>query len=179
VVKGWTFGVGAEILWAYDFSRFAACVNDWRPAFDQIVADFKEGEIKQFATEGQYGSGSWPKLNADYAKSKEETWPSRPILVASGLLRKAATDPKVEMTHDSLTLIINDAGSYQVFSKRAGGIVTVEKPAVAGFHQIGAGSLPRRAVVQLPAEQIVRWRKIFHSYMVYKHRALYGGNLGQ
>jgi hypothetical protein len=177
VVKGWSFAISGDVLWHYDFSRFAEVVHDWRPAFEKIVADFKAGEIRQFATEGEYGSGGWPELSPRYAKWKEQHWPGRPILVASGLLRTAATEPRVEMTDQDLVMIIDDAGDYQVYSKRAGGMVTRHKPAVAGYHQAGAGALPVRKVVQLPAEQVVRWRKIFHSYMLYKYREPWGGTV--
>lgn len=156
--------------WHYAFLRFADGISDWRPVLEQIADDFKKGEIQQFATEGQYGSGGWKALSPKYAVWKEAQKPGAPVLVFSGLLRRAATNPEVVVTKDRLTITIDDSGSYQVFSKREGRLVTKHKPAVAGYHQEGKGNLPVRKVIQLPESQIVRWRKMFQSYMVAQHR---------
>jgi hypothetical protein len=152
--------------WHNAFSRFADQVMDWSPVFQAIAEDFKKGQIEQFRTEGAYGSGGWKALSPKYAAWKEQHKPGMPILVFSGLLMKAATNPDVAFTENQLMISIDDAGSYQVFSKRLGRLVTKHKPAVAGYHQKGAGRLPKRLVIQLPESQKVRWRKIFQSYMV-------------
>lgn len=179
-MSGWSFQIGESTApqWHYAFSRFAESIDDWRPAFSQIVADFKEGQNKQFQSEGGYGSGGWAGLSPAYARWKDEHKPGMPILVFSGLLRRAATNPQVVMTRDTLVITIDDSGSYKVFSKSRGQLITKRKPAVAGYHQEGGGHLPARKVVQLPQSQVVRWRKIFHSFLVSQHRAPFGGLRG-
>lgn len=161
--------------WHYGFSRFADSISDWKPAFEAILKDFKKGQVEQFVSQGSYGTaGGWRPLSPRYAAWKEAHRPGMPILVFSGLLKEAATNPKAEIGKDSLKIIIDDEGSYQLFSKRQGRMVTKHKPAVAAYHQKGGGRLPKRAVIQLPQSQIVRWRKIFHQYMVYQSRAPWG-----
>ena len=156
--------------WHRTFSRYAEYLDDCKPALEAIVGDYRKGALAQFASQGGYGSGNWKPLSAHYASWKQEQKPGAPILVFSGLLRKAATEPKVVITKDSLTLTIDDSGSYQVFSKRLGRIVTKHKPAVAGLHQTGVGRLPKRPVVELPESQRVRWSKIFQSWMIAQSR---------
>lgn len=151
--------------WHRAFSRFADQVKDWRPVFEAILADFKKGETEQFRSEGRYGSGGWPALSPKYAAWKESVRPGMPILVFSGLLMKAASNPRAEIGATTLKITIDDAGSYSVFTKTKG-TVTRHKPAVAEFHQAGAGRLKKRPVIQLPQSQIVRWQKLFQSYMV-------------
>jgi hypothetical protein len=148
------------------FSRFAESVDDWRPVFERIVDDYREGAREQFTTAGIFGSAGWEDLSPTYAAWKEEHKPGMPILVFSGLLMNAATNPEVKLNKKSLTLTIDDSGSYQIFSKRLGRLVTKTKPAVAGFHQTGAGRLPVRRVIELPQSQRTRWVKIFHDWLV-------------
>lgn len=177
VAPRWTFRPGSSTApqWDYGFSRFANQLQDFKPAFEAILEDFKKGEIEQFRTEGAYGSAGWKRLTEPYAKWKEEHAPGRPILVFSGLLMKAATNPKAKITKDQLLLSIDDSGSYTVFLKTKGS-VTRHKPAVAGFHQKGAGHNRKRPVIQLPKSQVVRWQKLFQSYMV---EATRGGPFGR
>jgi hypothetical protein len=175
VVPRWTFSPGSSEApqWDFGFSRFGDALSDWTPVFEEVLKDFKKGEIEQFRSEGSYGSGSWKRLSGNYAAWKEEQKPGSPILVFSGLLRAAATNPKAQITKDQMLIIIDDAGSYTVSTKTKG-TVTRHKPAVAGYHQKGAGHLPRRPVIQLPKSQIVRWQKIWQSYMVGATRAPWG-----
>ena len=177
VAPRWTFKPGSSTApqWDYGFSRFANQLQDFSPVFEEILKDFKKGEIEQFRTEGAYGSGGWKKLSKDYFKWKEEHKPGMPILVFSGLLMKAATNPKSTITKDQLLITIDDSGDYTVFLKTKG-TVTRHKPAVAGYHQSGAGHLKKRPVIQLPKSQVVRWQKIFQSYMV---EATRGGPFGR
>lgn len=159
--------------WHRAFSRFGEDVSDWTPALRAIAEDFRKGEVKQFLTEGGYGSGGWKALSPKYRAWKEEHAPGRPTLVFSGLLRKAACNPRIVITKDSLTITIDDSGSYQVFSKRLGRVVTRHKPATAGFHQTGGGRLPKRPVIEIPESQRIRWAKIFQDWLV--SRRITGG----
>lgn len=172
-MKSWSFRVSESEApqWHYAFSRFAESVSDFRPAFIRIHEDYRKGAIEQFSTQGAYGSGGWVGLSPRYAEWKEEHRPGAPLLVFSGLLRNAVINPQVEMTADKMTFTIDDSGTYGIFTKTKGP-VTRRKPAVARFHQEGAGRLPVRKVVQLPESQIVRWRKIFQSFLVQESRRI-------
>jgi hypothetical protein len=164
--------------WSYAFSRFGEGVKDWRPVFKLIAEDYRKGEIEQFATQGGSGSGGWKQLSEKYGKWKEEQKPGTPLLVFNGFLRKAAINPKVEMTKDSLTLTIDDStDDYQIYTKTHG-LVRKHKPATAAFHQEGTKrGLPARPVIQLSEAQVVRWRKYFHSFLLNEDRGNWGGSI--
>jgi hypothetical protein len=135
-------------------------------------------EAEQFSTEGGL-TGGWPPLTERYAEWKDEQRPGMPILVFSGLLQRAATHPEVHIEDDHMTMTINDEGTYTVFSK-AKGLIQKHKPATAGWHQKGAGTLPqRKVVIDIDDEIGRRWAKFFHDTIVFEDlHAPWGGYFG-
>ncbi len=59
-------------------------------AFKDIVYG---SEKKQFATEGEHGSGGWAKLNEVYEARKARQYPDKPILQRTGRMFKSLTSP--------------------------------------------------------------------------------------
>lgn len=84
---------------------------------------------QQFATEGRR-AGGWPPLSPRYAAWKAAHYPGRPILVLTGQMKRAALDTRaLQVTPRRLTYQIDDPKAL--------------------YHQVGAGRLPVRRVVDL------------------------------
>ncbi|MAH45572.1 hypothetical protein CMI37_07070 [Candidatus Pacearchaeota archaeon] len=71
------------------FEQWAALIDDFEPVFDDVVKLFRSHENRQFRTQGKITGPRWPKLSKKYAKWKAKHFPGRPILVATGALRRA------------------------------------------------------------------------------------------
>lgn len=113
--------------------QLALFLADLRP-FWPGVARLARGWLKlQFESEGAFFSlgSKWAPLSPRYSARKRILWGDRPILVASGQAKRAASDPRRVATPNSLTLIIDDAGT--------------EHGPVLQYHQEGDG-VPQRQV---------------------------------
>lgn len=93
---------------------------------------------EQFESEGDFGGERWEQLSPAYLAWKSVHYPGKGILVATGDLRKAASLPKREVTPTTLTLIVDDS-AYTHGGKTA--------RSVAGYHQEGTDSMPRRPLI--------------------------------
>lgn len=67
---------------------YAAGLHTWRSLWRTIARDIARAEVRWFESEGR---GSWPPLSEAYAQRKAILHPGKPILVAEGDLREAAT----------------------------------------------------------------------------------------
>lgn len=120
--------------------RFADAARDATPAFVDLRDLFVSAMDSQFDSEGGYGAGGWAPLSPRYAAWKQQQYPGRGILEATGALR------------DSLTtsLDVNEVGPR---SMTVGSRVRYGR-----YHQSRRPrrtSLPRRAPVALPES----WRR--------------------
>lgn len=150
--------------WHYGLSRFGESITDWRPIWTAILEDYKISEAALFSSEGSSGGERWMDLTPAYSAWKEAVNPGKQILYFSGLLRNAATNPRVIMTEDHMTLKIDDSGPYSYSNSK--GTVHRTKKATAAFHHFGRGMVPERKVIQFPEAQIRRWQKIIQTLLV-------------
>lgn len=105
----------------------AAGLADLRSFWPMLVPVATAWWRRQFETEGAFAGQPWPRLSPGYAAWKAAVFPGKQILQATGQMKQAVSRPHRVQTPLSLTLSIED-----------------EK---LGFHQEGAGALPRREVV--------------------------------
>lgn len=137
------------------FALLLAGLTDLRPFWPLVVPTFIRWMRQQFDSEGDWGGEHWAPLSPDYLARKMQLYPGKPILQATGELRRAASTPRRRATGQFLELIIDDFGPHGGSSPRA----------VAPYHQFGGGSSeiggeegrpPRRELIPdvLPAEAI-------------------------
>lgn len=120
--------------------RMAVAISDLRPFWPR-VATLARGWIRlQFDSEGAFwGQGArWTPLSPAYAERKRQLFGEKPILEATGQMRRAFSRPERTQTPRSLTLHFDDSGEHH--------------GPVAQYHQEGAPRLPRRQIIgeQLP-----------------------------
>lgn len=118
---------GLEMLYAR-LNRMQAVAGD--PFTGDVPKKIRDRYTKiisrQFKTQGE---GDWPELSPMYAARKSSQYPGRPMLIASGEMHQALTNPSdpdfvFEHNGKQITLGSND-----------------EK---AAWHHSGAGDLPER-----------------------------------
>lgn len=116
-------------------------MTDLRPLWAFILTDWQFTQQNLFMAEGAYeGQERWAELSKRYAAWKRRKYPGRGILVRTGAMREATTDPDAEITDTSLT-------------------ITVDSP-YAIYHQSSrprTSHLPRRAFASLTGKQKSRW----------------------
>ena len=154
-----TAEVEGDIQLARSFSRYADDVKDLSPAFREIADDFREGERRQFESEGRYGAGGWKRLAPSTVETKSRLGYSGGILVRTGALMRGLT----EKGGDHLEEI-------KPLEMRIG-----VRNRVARFHQWGTVNMPARPVIKLPEEQRRRWHKIIHRYLVREMKKEFAG----
>ena len=74
------------------FERWADLMDDWGPAFEDVVTLFRMHETQHFKTEGRSTGRKFRKLSQRYKVWKEANYPGRPILVLRGALRAALVE---------------------------------------------------------------------------------------
>lgn len=122
---------------------------DARPAWSAIAESFVRGEARQFASEGEWGSGGWPPLSPPYAAWKAAHYPGMPILQRTGTLARSLTEgPAVRVLEPHDMWIGSDV-------------------AYGAYHQQGDG-VPRRRPVDLPES----WRR--EAVRVLQRHIVYG-----
>lgn len=126
-------------------------VNDWRPLWPDVIAEFHRVSVRQFATQGGAGRhGSWAPLNARYAQAKFRRWGRQPILVASGRMRRSLTG----RTGDSI-----------IESSNPSRLALGTRVPYARHHQNVRSSLPTRRVIDFTDRQNLTFAKLFHRYV--------------
>jgi phage gpG-like protein len=117
-------------------------LTDFRRAWPAVARVFWDAEREQFDSEGSRADG-WAPLSPGYQKWKAVKFPGKPILHATGELRRSLTDPFAphavfRMTPDSMTV-----GSS---------LARAEK------HQRGEGKMPARPPVDLTDQDRLKMR---------------------
>lgn len=141
-------------------ARFHDNVTDARPLWDELAAKFARIEVRQFNSEGAYGSGGWPALSPRYAAWKARHYPGRPILERTGELRRSLTQRPFgieELTPASMTI-----GSGIDYGR---------------YHQKGGGNLPQRRPVELPEATRRSWIRLIQRFIVTGYVTTAGGNV--
>jgi hypothetical protein len=108
-------------------AKYAAFLTDLRPFWPRVSTLFIGWMREQFESEGRFFGDSWAPLSADYLAWKQRVYPGKPILIATGALRKAASFPTREATGSTLILRINDPK--------------------APWHQEGTSRMPARPIL--------------------------------
>lgn len=112
---------------------FAATMLDLRPFWPLVVPLFVSWMGQQFGTEGGWGGDPWAPLADSTIAEKAAHGGGTSILIDTGAMRRAASQPSRIATPSSLTLTITD-------------------PKI-GYHQDGTDKMPARPVIPavLPA----------------------------
>lgn len=130
------------------FNRFAEQVEDWRPVFNDIRADFLQGEAENFRREGT--PERWVALSPAYAAWKAVHFPGKPILERTGRMKR------------SISTLTGDVDTVNKMEKLRAEFGTVVP--YAHYHQEGAPNLPQRKVVQLTDRRKVAWSRMIHEW---------------
>ncbi len=151
-----TFEVAGDVQLERSFSRFADNVKDLSEAFAEITQDFHQVvETKQFESEGAYGSGGWKPLSDNpegkgYATWKAKNYPSRPLLVLSGLMKESllGDNPWSITRIEPLRLEVGTKIPYAI------------------YHQKGTGKMQARPVIDLTEDDKTRFVKLIQKTLV-------------
>lgn len=113
------------------FAILLAGLTDLRLFWPKVVPAFIRWMAEQFDTEGGWGGEHWAELSPDYLARKMVKYPGKPILQATGDLRRAVSQPLRRAGPLTLDLIIDDSEMTH------GGN---EPRSVGPYHQFGGGS---------------------------------------
>lgn len=122
-------------------------LQDLRTFWPLLVPVFVGWMGAQFSTEGGWGGQTWAPLSPNYAAWKSVHFPGRSILIRDGDLRRAASEPRREVTPTTLSLWIDDP--------------------VATYHQDGTDRMPARPLIpdRLPAVALAEVDEAAHEYV--------------
>lgn len=115
----------------FAFAGLASAVKDWRPHIWPAVRDraIRPWLKEQFTKEGALGEhGKWAALTEAYAARKAKKYPGRPILEASGRMKKDLLSP---------------ANKGEMMPRELGYGTDVE---YARYHQEGTSRMPARRI---------------------------------
>jgi len=121
------------------FSRWASKVDNWGPAFKDVVELFHKHEKRHFRTSGRSTGKKFEKLSKKYKAWKSKHYPGRQILVLRGALRSAlihggsGTDGIAKITRDSLVVGVRPGTKTAVYARA---------------HSLGEGFMPKRPPVR-------------------------------
>ena len=160
------------------FSRWAHLIDDWGPAFKDVVELFHKHEKRHLRTSGRSTGPKFAKLSKSYKEWKSKNYPGRQILVLRGALRTAlikggsGTGGISKVTSNSLTVGLNPRSKVGKYGRAhsLGNRFLPKRPPVrydptphtAGLKEAGAsgGLVPLgTAIAQLFQVYIVKARK--------------------
>ena len=124
-------------------------ISNSREAFDAMGDRLEAAEIRQFASEGAFGSGGWTALSPAYGAWKARNYPGAPILVRTGELRDDLTQRpfSIDVVEDRMALF----GSAVPYGR---------------FHQGGTDRMPRRRPIELPGSGREEWAKVMQRWIM-------------
>jgi len=134
---------------AFEFamSRYA----DFTEPFGLMADDFFQTMTGVFEREGAFeGRVKWQELSPAYARWKTQHYPGRKILELTGRLRASLTNKGGPDNVLQITPTMLAVGTVVPYAIR---------------HQLGLGNLPMRKIIELTADQKLRWVQILHKYM--------------
>lgn len=105
-----------------------------------LIVDIGE----QFASEGAWAGSSWAMLSDRYSRWKEEHFPGRPLLVATGDMRAEMLDP---------AKVLDVSPNRMLYE------VADELGVIALAHQEGVAenNLPARPMIDIPLPELHEW----------------------
>ncbi len=127
---------------------FETLLSDLRPFWPLVVTLQRDWWRRQFNTEGRFAGDGWAPLSPAYAILKARRFPGKPILQATGTMRRAADNPERSVTPHTLTLTIDDPKLQ--------------------YHQEGTPNMPARPLVfgdPLPGLAQVELEQAAESYV--------------
>lgn len=124
---GWNLHIFGDRDAERRIEQLALFLTDLRPFWPEVARLARSWWKRQFDTQGTFGGHPWAALSPTYAQWKARVYPGKPILQATGAMKRAASNPSRAATPTSLTLTIEDAK--------------------VGYHQEGGGRLPARPLV--------------------------------
>lgn len=130
-------------------TRFADNVGDATPVWEVLADRFARANLRQFNSEGAYGSGGWPALSPNYAAWKAHHYPGKPILQRTGALMRDLTQRPFGIEH--LT---------------PGAMAVGTDITYAAYHQAGGPNLPQRRPVELPEGERRYWVGLIQRFIV-------------
>lgn len=120
---------GQQVL-GRELARWKGRMLNVRPALESIADQFAVTATKQFLTQGAYGGKRWDPLSAKYKRRKAKKYPGRPILVATGKLRR-------ELTHRPF-------GAEEITDHTLSIGVSPDREKILGYHRSGTANMPAR-----------------------------------
>lgn len=132
------------------FIRFDRKLSDLEPVWDDVRDTLWEIEAEQFESEGAAGGKRWQELSARYKVQKINRYGQKPILEASGRLKRAMTSK----TSDTIYQKSRDAMYLGTSLK------------YARYHQDGGKNLPQREVIKLSDSQKTKLQKGFQRGLI-------------
>jgi hypothetical protein len=132
------------------FQVMAEDASDLSEPFHFIGGLILQAVTEQYDTQGAHGLGTrWAALSPQYAKWKEQHFPGKPILEATGAMRRSTTSPQA-VTVTSRQLVYEPDDPKAV------------------YHQRGNGHLPQRRIVALSGSDRRKWDRVFLTWI--RHR---------
>jgi phage gpG-like protein len=120
------------------FNEVTETISDLTPIWKPVQREFHKIEREQFESEGSKGaSGQWQQLSQPYEQIKLEKYGSKPILEATGRLKRSLTE--------------ENSDSIAEFGRQDAAFGT--SVPYGRFHQKGNDRLPARAVISLSDRQ--------------------------
>jgi phage gpG-like protein len=123
--------------------------DDLRPAWDVLADRFRKMELRQFGSQGRYGSGGWAPLSPKYRLWKARRYPGKPILRRSDDLFRSLTERPfgVEVIDQHVAVFGSDVDYGE-------------------HHQRGTPRMPRRRPVEFPESERREWVKVIQRFLV-------------
>lgn len=120
------------------FNRLARSIQNYRPAWPDITAVYRQMMQEQFDRQGARGGGKWAPLSPAYKRWKETVAPGQPILVLGGRLKASMVGQTADTIQD-----------YRPLDVTLGTIVPYAK-----YHQTGTRKMPARPPIVLRPRDI-------------------------
>lgn len=139
--------VAGDAVFVKGIARFTESCRDFTTMWPEIVEDFQQIELEQFATEGARSGNPWAPLSASYERWKMKNFPSSTTLVLTGEMRMAMTNG-----------LMVDAEPMRLEMRPS-----LDKTI---YHQRGTAHMPKRKVVDLTDSDKARWVRTIQRYLV-------------
>lgn len=143
-----TLSIEGDVQIDRTLARFAENLGDARPLWNVLADRFVRMEVRQFSSEGSYGSGGWPALSPRYAAWKAKAYPGKTIL-------RRTDDLYNSLTRRPLGIEILEHRSMTIGS----GVEHLR------YHQLGDG-VPQRRAVELPEGERRYWMGLIQRFVV-------------
>ncbi|MFT4471703.1 phage virion morphogenesis protein [Arthrobacter sulfonylureivorans] len=134
-----------------DLERYSSRAGDAEPMFQGMADQVAAENLQQFTALGAYYGARWKPLSPRYAAWKKKRYPSKPLMVLSGLLRESLTERPM--------------GIDEVWDR---GMVVGTAVPYARYHQKGnpETNLPQRKLVGRPTKAgMKRYGSFLHQWI--------------